>query len=366
MLRYCAKALLSQGERARAEDLWRQLRELAERTQVATVHMYAAVGDFELAMIDGHLEDAWERFNRIVDQADELGMSVHWRPGRQSDLTLSLYLGRANAWLAAFDQNVGPVTVVQPGRQSANSIRLTAGRALCLAQIGRPEEAQTLVAPLLDNIEGMDDELPIGPLALLLQSAVVVEHRVAAQGLAGRLACVAHLNGDTLMLVCVARHLGDTAALVGDRTAARGYYAQALESTRKIRFRPELALTHVRLAEFLLQDGEDAEALEHLEGAIPELQDMKMQPGLERALSLLQQIEHRAPAPTSGAEGSQVLTGREREVAGLLATGRSNREIADMLVITEGTVEVHVKHILSKLGLRSRAQVAAWAADERF
>jgi hypothetical protein len=34
---------------------------------------------------------------------------------------------------------------------------------------------------------------------------------------------VAHLNGDTLMLVCVGRHLGDAAALVGDRTAARGY-----------------------------------------------------------------------------------------------------------------------------------------------
>jgi DNA-binding NarL/FixJ family response regulator len=49
-----------------------------------------------------------------------------------------------------------------------------------------------------------------------------------------------------------------------------------------------------------------------------------------------------------------------------LAAGRSNREIADALVITEGTVEVHVKHILGKLGLRSRAQVAAWASDERL
>jgi len=43
----------------------------------------------------------------------------------------------------------------------------------------------------------------------------------------------------------------------------------------------------------------------------------------------------------------------------------SNREIADTLVISEGIVEVHVKHILSKLGLRSRAHVAAWAPDRR-
>jgi non-specific serine/threonine protein kinase len=56
------------------------------------------------------------------------------------------------------------------------------------------------------------------------------------------------------------------------------------------------------------------------------------------------------------------LTERERDVAELLAQGKSNREIADMLVISESTAEVHVKHILSKLDLKSRAQVAAWAA----
>jgi non-specific serine/threonine protein kinase len=48
-----------------------------------------------------------------------------------------------------------------------------------------------------------------------------------------------------------------------------------------------------------------------------------------------------------------------------VADGRSNREIAERLVITEGTVEVHVKHILSKLGFRSRTQVATWVADHR-
>jgi non-specific serine/threonine protein kinase len=49
----------------------------------------------------------------------------------------------------------------------------------------------------------------------------------------------------------------------------------------------------------------------------------------------------------------------------LIATGLTNREIAARLVISEGTAEVHVKHILRKLGFTSRSQVAAWAADER-
>ena len=41
----------------------------------------------------------------------------------------------------------------------------------------------------------------------------------------------------------------------------------------------------------------------------------------------------------------------------------TNREVAEALVISESTAEVHVKHILSKLGLKSRAQVAGWAIE---
>jgi predicted ATPase/DNA-binding CsgD family transcriptional regulator len=54
------------------------------------------------------------------------------------------------------------------------------------------------------------------------------------------------------------------------------------------------------------------------------------------------------------------LTRREHEVAHLIAQGKSNRAIAEALVITERTVEGHVSNILSKLGFRSRAQVSAW------
>jgi DNA-binding CsgD family transcriptional regulator len=229
------------------------------------------------------------------------------------------------------------------------------------------EEARKLVGPILNSTEGTsDDGLPILVLVQLLQAAVVFENRAAAEALAARLACVAHLAVSELGSTGVARHLGDAALLVGDRVAARAYYLQALDVAGKIRFRPELALTHLQLAELLLGDADEdgrSEAVEHLEIAIPELTEMKMQPGLERALSLLEEGE--PPAPTSGAQGPQILTGREREVAHLLAAGRSNREIADMLVIAEGTVEVHVKHILSKLGLRSRAQVAAGFSNQR-
>jgi predicted ATPase/DNA-binding CsgD family transcriptional regulator len=58
------------------------------------------------------------------------------------------------------------------------------------------------------------------------------------------------------------------------------------------------------------------------------------------------------------------LTEREREVAGLIAAGCSNREIAGQLVVGPRTIEAHVSSILSKLGFSSRAQIAAWATEK--
>ncbi|HST04330.1 MAG TPA: LuxR C-terminal-related transcriptional regulator, partial [Chloroflexia bacterium] len=57
------------------------------------------------------------------------------------------------------------------------------------------------------------------------------------------------------------------------------------------------------------------------------------------------------------------LTARERDVAVLIARGKSNQEIADTLVVGRRTVETYVSEALSKLGFTSRAQVAVWAVE---
>ncbi len=57
------------------------------------------------------------------------------------------------------------------------------------------------------------------------------------------------------------------------------------------------------------------------------------------------------------------LTGREREVLRLIASGATNREIAEQLVISEGTVKNHISNILSRLGLRDRTQAAIYARE---
>lgn len=66
---------------------------------------------------------------------------------------------------------------------------------------------------------------------------------------------------------------------------------------------------------------------------------------------------------SAGAEDLIVpLTAREQEVLRLVATGLSNRDIATLLFVAEGTVKTHVEHIIGKLGVSDRVQAAVWAA----
>jgi DNA-binding NarL/FixJ family response regulator len=365
VLWYSGCIQLCEGDRPRAAELWHQVEELAERTHVVTAVLFVLQRAVIEAIVDGRLEEALVLIQQLVKRADELGASLRGRQfGLQMLLNPALHLGRAHVWLTAFEEyapSAGPFS---------ETPALLAARAVCLAQVGQMEEARTLIWPRLDAVEhreDSDDRVMVG-LAMLLQGAVAVGHREAARALAARLACVAHLSIGDWFYTCVARQLGEAAVLVGDLSVAREYYAQALESARKIRFRPELALTHASLAELLLQESNAAarsEALEHLHIAIPELQFMKMQPVLERALALKAKVEAAAVPHVPGRRSaSDMLTAREREIASLMADGSSNRDIAEKLIISEGTVDVHVKHILGKLGFRSRAQVAGWFARQ--
>ena len=81
------------------------------------------------------------------------------------------------------------------------------------------------------------------------------------------------------------------------------------------------------------------------------------------AYALQQPTEKPPKTPSAPAISDGVpLTSRERQVARLVAGGRSNKEIAAELVIAPRTAEGHVEHILTKLGFTSRAQIAAWVA----
>jgi non-specific serine/threonine protein kinase len=81
------------------------------------------------------------------------------------------------------------------------------------------------------------------------------------------------------------------------------------------------------------------------------------------ALSVAAEIERSAPEYRPEPTGERLperLTPREWEVVQLVAQGMTNRQIGEALVIAQGTASLHVKHVLAKLGLNSRVQLATW------
>lgn len=87
---------------------------------------------------------------------------------------------------------------------------------------------------------------------------------------------------------------------------------------------------------------------------------------LEPAAAVMFAMHEKGSAAANRRTGGigSALTERELQVAELVAKGMTDREIAAELVISQRTAESHVQHILTKLGFRSRAQIAAWAATK--
>lgn len=85
---------------------------------------------------------------------------------------------------------------------------------------------------------------------------------------------------------------------------------------------------------------------------------------LDQAVEYARQLQFHAEAILSTKEKYGDLTERELEVAALIARGKTNREIAQDLVLSKRTVEKHAANILSKLELANRSQIVRWAINQ--
>jgi DNA-binding NarL/FixJ family response regulator len=84
----------------------------------------------------------------------------------------------------------------------------------------------------------------------------------------------------------------------------------------------------------------------------------------ERVVRLETEVAALKPAVPSPSAGRSLLTARQQEIAVLIVRGLSNTEIAARLMLTPGSVANHVAHIMLRLGVRSRTDVAVWAVKQ--
>jgi len=162
------------------------------------------------------------------------------------------------------------------------------------------------------------------------------------------------------------RVLGDLALVTGLVDEAIGRYTDAIEMNARIGARPFLALSRLGLAKALVAKGDSGDlptARALGTEAAAEFRRLDLSGQLAAASTLLARIDSQARAASP-------LSPREAEVASLIGLAMSNRQIAEQLVLSERTVEGHVRSILGKLGFSTRTEIATWslrrgAADSR-
>ena len=143
---------------------------------------------------------------------------------------------------------------------------------------------------------------------------------------------------------------------------ARACLHEALEGFARAQLPMELARTRLELAR-ALAEGSPEVAIAEAKLALQDFERLEATRHADAAAALLRSLG--APIRT-GPKGMGALTRREAEVLELIGAGLSNPEIGDRLFITRKTVEHHVGSVLSKLGLRNRAEAAAYATRQKI
>ena len=159
----------------------------------------------------------------------------------------------------------------------------------------------------------------------------------------------------------VDRLLGLLSQTMGNIGQASAHFEDGLAFCRKAGYHPELAWTCFDYAETLISrkgEGDRAKAMSLLEESLAISSELGMRPLMERVAALQERAEAqpvRAPTYPGG------LTQREVEVIRLVAAGKTDREIAEELVISVNTVGNHVRSILNKTNSANRTEAATYA-----
>jgi DNA-binding CsgD family transcriptional regulator len=202
----------------------------------------------------------------------------------------------------------------------------------------------------------------VGPLLALLVDVHLEEGDLgAAERAARRLDLVAGAQRGPYLKVAAALARGRLCVASGQGDA-RACLHEALEGFSRAELPVELARTRLEMARALSGRAPEV-AVAEARAALEDFERLEAARHADAAGALLRSLG--APVRT-GPKGVGTLTRREAEVLELVGAGLSNPEIAERLYITRKTVEHHVGNLLAKLGLRNRAEAAAWATRQKL
>jgi len=191
--------------------------------------------------------------------------------------------------------------------------------------------------------------------------------RKDAQLCAAALGQMAAEGGHDDAVAALAQAVGELALLEGDAATAAENLSRAVELQRNLATPHERAQVELRAGVALAAAGEREEALERLSDAYRCAAKLGARPLAASAAkevaelgeSVAQRLGSRAAAAADGVQ----LTRRELEVLRHVAVGRTNREIAQELFISQRTVDMHVRNLLGKLDCRSRVEASHRAGE---
>jgi hypothetical protein len=271
------RVYLDLGRRVDSDRVIQQLASLAEKTHDDTVALIAEASALVPMVLDGNLEEACRKREDLVTNQSHGTIALGNLVGPATRALV--YLGRAEELNRRVEEFARSMGVAEDRVAPAQTLRILAG-----ITEGNSVQAESAFNGFWQRHGEKLQGLQATMLDVVLEGALALGKTKEVEELSRQLAPAA--DSFSNLLTSVRRHLGRAARLAGQLPEARSSYEMALAHCNQIHHRPELALTRLDLAELLLEHypGEREAAIEHLDFAIAELQDMKMQPALERAL----------------------------------------------------------------------------------
>jgi DNA-binding CsgD family transcriptional regulator len=284
----------------------------------------------------------------LIAEADSVTDATGARVAPYGALVLAGLQGRADDASGLIDATIEDCTA---GGQGTAVQYARWARSVLFNGLGRYQEAIAAAQEASDDTP----ELFVSVWAAmeLLEAATRSDEPELARAAHDRIAAATAVAPTDWALGIQAR----SRALLSEGRSAERLYREGIERLGRTRLRPELARAHLLYGEWLRRENRRVDARAQLRAAYDQLTSIGMEAFAERARRELLATGEKVRKRT--VETRDDLTAQERQIARLARDGLSNPEIGARLFLSPRTVEWHLRKVFSKLGIRSRRELAA-------